>query len=192
MNRRHVTVLFTAAATSAALAVPSPAAASTLLSVADAVGDVKIFAETDGLSRAERTSIDIHRFRVADRAGNKVRFTVSIEEIIRKPKFDQMFFVALDPPPKSSATWQGQIGFTSKGRDGYATWYDGDETVWCDIAGVTRQPAKGKVSVDAPRRCLPAGKSKVRLDTYTGHFRSDAPTWSHDRLKVPGKHDLTP
>jgi hypothetical protein len=194
MSRRTVTVLLTAASAAAALAVPAPAAASTLLSARDRAGDVKIFTETDGLPKAERKSIDILKFRVADRSGKKIRFTVGIKEIIRKPKFDQMFFVAFDPPPKSNATWQGQIGFTSKGEDGYATLYDAatDESIWCDIDGVTRQAAKDKVSIDVPRRCLPAGKSKVRIDSFTGHFRSDAPTYSHDRLFTPDVYDLTP
>jgi hypothetical protein len=195
MNRRSVTALLAATASTAALAVPAPAAAaSTILSATDEHDDVQIYAATDGLSQAERKSIDIYTFRVAEGAGNKIRFTVGIEEIIRKPKFDQMFFVGLKPPPKSDATWDGQIGFTSKGEFGYATVYDyeSDESVWCDIDGVTRRPAKDKVSIDVPRRCLPGQKAKVRLDSYTGHFRSDAPPWSRDRLRVPGRHDLTP
>ncbi len=194
MNRRHVTALLTAAATTAVLVVPSPAAAATLLSVSDEHDDVQIFGATDGLSQEERQSIDIHTFRVASRDDNKVRFTVGIEEIIRKPKFDQMFFVGLSPPPKSGGTWEGQIGFTSKGEFGYATISDteSDESVWCDIDGVTRRPALDKVSIDVPRRCLPEQRTKVRLDSYTGHFRSDAPPWSRDRLRVPGKHELIP
>ncbi len=98
MNRRHVTALLTAAATTAVLVVPSPAAAATLLSVSDEHDDVQIFGATEGLSQEERNSIDIHTFRVASRDDNKVRFTVGIEEIIRKPKFDQMFFVGLSHP----------------------------------------------------------------------------------------------
>lgn len=105
-----------------------------------------------------------------------------------------MFFVSLTPPPGADEDWFAEIAFTSKGKFGYAYLSDasGGDGRWCDIGSVSLRLAKGKVSLDVPRRCMPGQAAKLQLVSYTGHFRSDAPVWSRDRLRVPGSYDLKP
>lgn len=196
MNSHTCTAVLAGLAGCVALAVPAAAAAADALSATDARGDVRIYAHRDGLSKPLRRSIDIRTLQVGAGEGRKVRFTVGIKDIVRRPKFDQMFFVTLKPPPASGEEWHGDIGFTSKGRDSYAYLYDDSVSgggTWCEIGdGVRLNHAEETVSLDVPRRCVPAGRAKVHLDSYTGLFRTDAAPWSRDRLRAPGSHDLTP
>lgn len=168
-------------------------AAAPLAQGTDTHGDVKI-TRTKHLPNADRRSIDLRLVRVTDSSRNRVRFTVGIKKIVRSSRFDQMVFINLTPPPASGHSWAGQVGFTSKGSAGYAALDPGDGEVgpWCDLRRTIRKPRLARIAVEVPRRCIPEDSARVRVYAATGHFRSDAPQWSWDRLRVRGTAELTP
>lgn len=156
----------------------------------DAAGDVRLL-RNGGLSVAHRRSVDLRRVVVA-RNDARVRFTVEVKKVVRRPRFDQMFFFTIRPPARSTEEWSGQVGFTSKGRYGYAGWgplEDGDYAS-CALNRVSIRWARQAVSLDVPPRCVPRGELRLEVDSYTGTFRSDADPWSRDRARVPGTHVL--
>lgn len=168
-----------------------PAYAAEKVSDEDAYNDVRL-TERKGLSRSNRVSIDVRKVEVRE-VGDRVRFIVTIKDIVRSKRFDQMFSFTLTPAANSDDDWYGQVGFTSDGKSAYAflgsaTNYDDFKS--CDPLSAERRPARDKVFLDVPRRCVPGQPAKIRVLAQTGTFRSDAPTFSSDRANVSGLHDI--
>lgn len=169
------------------------AAAPSIVSSADARGDVRL-RSGEGPSKAARRSIDIHRVVIrrtpARTAGARVRFAVRIRESRPRARYDQMAFFVLRPAGGGAKL--GDIGFTTRGRLAYASWgpTPSGDYVSCDPLRSRVVPGSDTVHLDVPRRCLPDRPVRITVRTVTGVFRSDAPTYSADRLVVPGVHDL--
>ncbi|RYB91084.1 hypothetical protein EUA93_19345 [Nocardioides oleivorans] len=157
--------------------------------VEDPRGDVRIYTSVTGLTRAQRTSIDLRRVIITPRASS-VRITVRMKAVPRRMPVDQMVFLALAPAPGSSGTGRGDIGLSPQkpGLSYAALDTDGTGTSWesCDPMRVeVRRPA-GEVRLDVPLRCIPVGEVTVEVRSLTGYFRSDsARPWSSDRVRFP-------
>jgi hypothetical protein len=157
-------------------------------SVRDQVGDVRIFAAVGGLSRAERTSIDIRRVDLETQA-TSVRITVWLGRVLSARRFQQVMVLSLTPAAGSAATGTAGISFSPQRRRLAHAAHDLDGAgsyVACDPlrARVLRRP--DRVLLDVPQRCIPAGLLNVRLTSSTGYFGSDAArSWSRDRVRFP-------
>jgi hypothetical protein len=160
---------------------PQPAhAADVFMEANDSAGDVRIF-ETDGLRGKLRRSIDLRRAWISEVDNRTYRVSAKIKDLAPKStRWDQMvFFDAQSEKGKNYAS----IGFTHQSNDGaYA--YDSKADEWCDIKRVTRRPAQGVLSVKVPLRCMPWDGWTMKVATYTGTFRSDAPAFSRDRMRL--------
>jgi hypothetical protein len=178
-----------------ALAAPAYADVETVVTQRDPAGDVRIFKAAKGLSKADRRSVDIRRVTVK-RVDRKARVVVRIKDVRRVEKFDQMVFATLtERPGTEPSPWETQVGFTTKGNDlyPYAIITDAEDPEryrWCDDIPVTVRPKRNTVAATVPRRCTPTGEVRVKVRTYTGTFRSDAPPWSTDFVRVPGFHQI--
>jgi hypothetical protein len=176
--------------TTLALAGPLPVQAATspaLMSV-DPAGDVHVSAGGQ-LTRGQKLSIDLRRVTV-EREDNSARIVVKIRQVMRVKKFDQMFFIdwsqRADTP---GGAWGGQVGFTSKGVRGYADYADPNfETVRHCAVRVAVRPRLGEVIARVPLRCVPEGEMRMGVAADTGHFRTDAVTFSSDSAPVRGYH----
>jgi hypothetical protein len=157
-------------------------------SVRDQVGNVRIFAEVGGLSRAERTSIDIRRVDLEAHA-TSVRITVWLGRVLTARRFQQIMVLSLTPAEGSAATGTAGISFSPQRRRLAHAAHDVDGAgsyVACDPlrAQVLRRP--DRVLLDVPERCIPAGLLTVRVTSSTGFFGSDAArSWSRDRVRFP-------
>lgn len=171
-------LLKTAVVSALVLLVATPAdAASVLVSKKDRSGDVTLY-KPSLISTAQKKSIDIDKASVKALGNGKLRFTVRIKKLSTSRKWDQMAFFHAGPP--GGDPQQVSITFKLRGSGGaYA--YDSVSTQGCPL----KVRRKGREAwVDVPRRCSPiAGKSLV-LDTYAGHYQTDAPPYSHDRLRL--------
>lgn len=165
-----------------ASAVVSPAhAASPIVSSGkDAKADVKSTA-AEGLSPRNRKSIDIRKAWISQE-GDNFRFTVKIRRVApTRVKWDQMVFFTLRDPANVNAF--AEVGFTQRSNDlAYA--YDSVTGESCDIAKVTRDRMKQTLSLLVPGRCMPTAEYRAKVKTSTGFFRTDAPTWSRDNLRL--------
>lgn len=172
---------------------PSAHAVEPVVDAYDYQQDVKIF-PVAGPGDFQRKTIDLHRLTVTQLTG-KVRFAVRLKKVLPESyKYDQMVFISLTPPPASSETWWADYGFSPQQLSlGYATFYldDTGETYRvCDPLVTVANAAKRKVYIDVPNKCVPANPTKIKLNSYLGTFRSDAPLYSRDFMKVSGAHDL--
>lgn len=161
--------------------------------VKDHAHDVRVYRKVTGLSRFERTSIDLRTVTVSPREGD-TRFTVRLGKVLRTRKFDQMVFLTLAPPPGSTETWSGMIGMSPQ-RPGlaYAGLDAGNGTDYesCDPLKVGMLRRTSQLRLDVPTRCLPEGQVSVSVRSLTGYFRSDAGRpWSQDRLRFPAPVEL--
>lgn len=158
------------------LAAAPAHAASTVLTKKDRAGDVTLY-RPDFISTSQKKSIDIDRASVRALGNGKLRFTVRIKKVHKTRKWDQMVFFrsGFAGNPR-----QVEITFKIRGSAGaYA--FDSATAQGCPLQ-VRR---KGReASVDVPRRCGPTLGQSLTLDTYTGHYQTDAPPYSHDRLRL--------
>ena len=164
-----------------------------VLDVYDNQQDVKIFPNS-GPGEIQRKTIDLRRLTVTQLAG-KMRFAVRLKKVLPESyKYDQMVFVDLRPTASSGETWSANYGFSPQQLSlGYATYYldDSGETYRvCDPLVTVANAAKRKVYVDIPNKCVPTSPAKIKLNSYLGTFRSDAPTYSRDYMRVIGARDL--
>jgi hypothetical protein len=162
-----------------------------VVDVKDPRGDVRIY-PTNGLTLPARKSIGLTSF-AAQRDGRRLRAVFSMARVMTSPDWDQMFFVAMEPPRNSTDTWLARFGATTKGR-AYSFWAadsDSDQSAheYCR-ASVTVRRARAELVVDVPWRCIPTGPTRIRVGGSTGHYETDAPPFSHDTLRVPGSVTL--
>jgi len=172
---------------------PSAHAADPVVDVYDYSQDVKIYAAS-GPSELQRKTIDLRRLTVTQLSG-KVRFAVRLKKVLPETyKYDQMVFIRLAPPPSSDETWSADYGFSPQELSlGYANLFlddSGESYHVCDPVVTVADAAKRKVYVDVPNKCVPATPAKIKLNSYLGHFRSDAQAYSRDYMSVSGAHDL--
>ena len=159
-------------------------------SVVDAPNDVKLRRLTGGLSKSERTSIDVRALEIRVSA-DFVRFSIQIKklELPASRRFEQMIFIELAPPDGVSSEWSGNIGLSPQRASlSYAYFnYGASLTAYesCDPIRAAVSPRKQKVRLDVPRRCLPAAPAQIGLTSMTGYFRSDAGgPWSTDTVRI--------
>ncbi|HYF74223.1 MAG TPA: hypothetical protein VD864_15445, partial [Nocardioides sp.] len=155
-------------------------------------GDVRIFHRADGLSDGQRRTIDASAFTVTP-VGDEgaLRFGVTIARVTGSKRFDQMVFVRLAPPAGSEDTWETQIGLSPQKPDwSYATRYLDDTGRYRNCEPLVAQVDGTVVSLDVPAKCIPPQEAAIRVDLFTGRFRTDASPWSRDRVPVPGTFDL--
>jgi hypothetical protein len=166
----------------------APSQAAEPVKVRDARGDVM---EKDGLTHAERISIDLFAVRITP-GERRTIFRIAFRAVSIGPDFDQMFFVVLSPRAGSGETWQSNVGTTTKGR-GYAYFTADDMNAGLENcrARTTVDVARHRLTIDVPRRCLPPTEAKVEIVSATGIFESDAPTSSRDSLKIAGVHVIS-
>lgn len=168
------------------------ASTTTVVSVTDPPRDA-IIKKLKGLTMPEKRSIDIRRVTLR-RVDNRARFVVKIRDVMRVPKFDQMFFVNWrEHPSREGGPWSGQVGFTTKGRYSYASYSDAtyENTNNCGVA-VAIRPLRNEVVATVPWACVPEGPLRIGINAYTGHFRTDAPWFSRDWKAIPGWRTVLP
>ena len=183
------TVLLLGMSVPAATATPS-SKSDVLASVKDPRGDVRIHQRVRGLTREERMSIDLREVTVEAR-GSVTRFTVRLRDVRRTRGWDQMVFVNFAQPAGSDEVFSGSIGMSPQRPSlSYAYLYFGEDMSdfeSCDPLRAKVSWQRNLVSIDVPRRCLPESEAKVRVESLTGYFRSDAGgPWSSDRARFPG------
>lgn len=176
-----------------AVSAPSAHAADPVVDVYDYQQDVKIFPRP-GPGDAPRKTIDLYRLTVTELTG-KVRFAVRLKKVLPQSyRYDQMVFIDMTPPASSDETWAANYGFSPQQLSlGYANLFldeSGERYRVCDPVVTVVNAAKRKVHIDVPNRCVPSTPAKIRLNSYLGTFRSDAPTYSRDFMKVIGPRDL--
>lgn len=187
-----ITTLGPAVGGHAATPATSSPEAEVLATSVDARGDVRRDSSRF-LTTRQKKSIDIQQVTLA-RVGNKARITITMREVIRSPRFDQIFFVTLrEAADTSGGPWTANAGFTTKGRLSYSDYADADWQTY-ETCGLTVEvkPRKRQVIATLPRRCTPRAPANVTVKALTGHFRSDAGTSSSDRHWIRGWHDFTP
>lgn len=173
-----------------------PAAATTaadqdvLASLKDSRGDVRIHQRVRGLTKDERTSIDLRKVTVESR-GSVTRFTVQMRDVRRTRGWDQMVFVNFAQPAGGAEVFSGSVGFSPQAPAlSYAYLYFGEDmsdVESCDPLRAKVSWQRDLVSVDVPRRCMPESEAKVRVQSMTGYFRSDAGgPWSSDKTRFSG------
>jgi len=175
--RRPLTLLVPALVTVVLTGVLAPAPASAapaeIFSGTDAQSDV-VITSTSGLGTAKRKSIDLRTVRVLEVADGW-RVEVGLKKLAPKgSSWDQMVFATF----RRGSTVVADVGWTHR-SDGLAYAYQHTTEEWCEIADVRRR--KRRLSVVVPEACLPDGRTKLRVETATGHFRTDAPVWSRDK-----------
>lgn len=150
---------------------------TTLLNKADKRGDMKIY-KNKHLSKAKKKSIDLERASITRLANGKYRYKVRIKKIYTSRKWDQMVF--FDSSIVGRATTYTSVGFKTRNSGGaYA--YNSTTEDSCRLA-VKR---KGRdVWVDVPSRCAAYDGDVVKVNTAAGHYQSDAPLFSEDRLTL--------
>jgi hypothetical protein len=171
-------------------AVASHADGTTVATTTDARGDVTV-TKAKGLTSAERRSIDLRRITIK-RVDRAARVIVTLKDVRRVKKYDQMVFIRWSEQPGSpGGPWSGDLGFTSKGA-GYVSYFseDFDEVENCRVT-VTVAPVKNQVAATVPWRCVPEGPLDIRVTSVTGHFQTDAPAYSRDAHRVPGRPTIT-
>lgn len=172
------TLLRPVVAVAVVLLLAAPAdAATTLLSKKDAKGDVTLY-RSSFITAAQKKSIDIEKASVKVLGNGKYRFTVRIKKIHTTRKWDQI--ALFHAGPSGGDPQQVAVTFKVRGSSGaYA--YDSVSTEGCPL----KVRRKGREAwVDVPRRCAPQSGQNVVLDTYAGHYQTDAPPYSHDRLRM--------
>jgi hypothetical protein len=192
---RVVSVLAGAVCTMlAGAALPAAAAPAAdqdvLASLKDPRGDVRIHQRVRGLTTDERTSIDLRKVTVESR-GSVTRFTVQMRDVRRTRGWDQMVFVNFAQPAGSADGFSGSVGFSPHAPAlSYAYLYFGEDMSdfeSCDPLRAKVSWQRDLVSLDVPRRCMPESEAKVRVESLTGYFRSDAGgPWSSDKARFPG------
>jgi hypothetical protein len=170
-------------------AVPAPAGQPPeTTSVRDRAGDVRTFAEVRGLSRTERTSIDIRRVDLEARVSS-VRVTVWLGRVLTTRRFHQIMVLSLTPAAGSAANGTAGISFSPQRRGLAHAAHDVDGAGSYIACGPLRAQVLGRsdrVRLTVPQRCIPAGPLAVRVTSSTGYFRSDATRpWSRDRVRFP-------
>jgi hypothetical protein len=194
-SARVVSVLAGAVCTVLAGAALPAAAASVadqdvLASLKDPRGDVRIHQRVRGLTTDERTSIDLRKVTVESR-GSVTRFTVQMRDVRRTRDWDQMVFVNFVQPAGSADVFSGSVGFSPQvPATSYAYLYFGEnmsEFESCDPLRAKVSWQRDLVSLDVPTQCMPELEAKVRVESLTGYFRSDASgPWSSDKAHFPG------
>lgn len=165
-----------AAALVSTLATWSPADAVVSWKVADPVGDVKLYADSGGYTKAQRRSIDVERVRAVTVEGGATRFTVSLRAVLPGMPGDQMVFLSTRPLPGRGAYPRLDAGWSpQKPSLGYATLYtSADDFVNCDpLPTPTFSTANDVVGQVVPHECLPPGRQRVLVSTAVGTFRSE-------------------
>lgn len=160
-----------------------------LASAKDPRGDVRIHQRIRGLTTQERKSIDLRRVTVEAR-GPVTRFTVLLGDVRRTRGWDQMVFVSFKQPASSDGEFSGSVGFSPQAAaSSYAYLYfgtDGTDFESCDPLRAKVAWQRDEVSLDVPRRCMPASDAVVSVNSMSGYFRSDAAgPWSSDRARFP-------
>ena len=120
---------------------------------------------------------------------------MSIERLTNSKSFDQMAFVSMRPAAGSTSTWRVDIGMSPQLPDlSYANLFldeGGSNVRTCDPLTATVLYGRSAIRLDVPLRCIPREAARVKVTTFTGHFRSDAGgPWSKDTLRIPGAHVL--
>lgn len=182
------------AASTLVVATPalSQAATNNVVVANDPPADAFI-ARRKGITLAQKRSVDIRRTTV-QRVDSRARFIIKIRDVMRRPRFDQMFFIRMREHTNTpGGAWIGDVGFTSKGRYSYAIYSNESGTRYneCGVA-ISIRPIRNEVVATVPWRCVPEGPLRISVDTYTGTFRSDAPWFSRDRQVVSGWHTILP
>lgn len=146
------------------------------------------FTNTPGdLSKADRTSIDILKVSAREANGG-VTFNIGIRDARdKKSSFDQMAFLSIRGG--KSSDWVASIGLSAQDpKAAFAYLYKSDSSyVSCDPLSSKVLHAKEVLRIAVPNRCLPTQPGRIKVETLTGQFRSDAPIHSRDRAKFAGK-----
>lgn len=173
------TLLGLAAALALTAATIGPASAdTTILKKDDRRGDVKIH-KPKFISKAKKKSIDIDRASIVQLDNGKFRYKVRIKKIHKSKKWDQMvFFHSLlkggDPAEYTSVSFKIR-------NSGGAYGYDSQNEASCAL----KVKRKGRTTwVDVPRKCAPWDGDTVTVSTVTGHYQTDAPAYSSDKLRL--------
>ncbi|GAW50466.1 MULTISPECIES: hypothetical protein [unclassified Nocardioides] len=175
-------------------ALPAAAApADPLVQVSDPTGDVHVYAGVHHLSGRQLRSIDVSDVTLTPVGDDgSVRLSVTVARLTGSKRFDQLVLVELLPPAGSGQGWHASIGFSPQHHDwAYADRYLDDEGHYRGCEPLQSRSRRGTtVQLDVPARCVPPQPTTIRVDTYTGLFRTDASPSSHDRVRVPGSYDL--
>ncbi|GAA2119465.1 hypothetical protein [Nocardioides bigeumensis] len=178
----------------AALGAATPAAAApadTVIAVDDAKNDVRTV-RTQGLTGKQRASIDLRTVKVASTA-ESTTFKVTLKDVLPGATFDQMVFIDLLPANGSDETWRGSIGFSAQlPKLAYAYLDDpvAEKSAACDPLRSVTLGGQEAIRLAVPAKCLPETATRIVVRTISGHFRSDAGTWTKDKLRIPGAHVL--
>ena len=188
---RYAAAVLMVVATLGSVAGAAAAPADNLIVVDDAKSDVRTV-RTQGLTGKQRASIDLRTVEVASTA-ESTTFTVTLKDVLPKATFDQMVFIDLLPANGSDETWQGSIGFSAQLPQLAYAYLDGpvaEEMVGCDPLKSVTLGGREAIRLVVPVECLPETEARIVVRTISGHFRSDAGTWSKDKLRIPGAHAL--
>jgi len=173
-----------------AVLVPAASATGPLVDERDARGDVRITG-VDGLSRADRRSVDLHRLKVM-REGRSVRFVMRLRRVVGPAdQFDQYLFFDY-----SNGEEFGQV-MVRAARMRATAGLEGARTpsgfAACRVTPVV-DLRRTRLTVVVPRRCVAVNPVKVSATAYTTPLgrRGGYDLWSRDDLRVPGTVDLVP
>jgi hypothetical protein len=178
-------------ATLGCVAGAAAAPADNLIVVDDAKNDVRTV-RTQGLTGKQRASIDLRTVEVASTA-ESTTFRVTLKDVLPGARFDQMVFIDLLPANGSDETWRGSIGFSAQlPMLAYAYLDDpaAEETAACDPLKSVTLGGQEAIRLVVPADCLPETATRIVVRTISGYFRSDAGTWTKDKLRIPGAHIL--
>lgn len=195
-QRPALTLLAAALTAAGAVTVATPVAShadTQTVAVAKDKGNDAVVSKRKGITRAQKKSIDMRAVTV-QRLGNQARFIIAVRDVQRGKKFDQMFHITWAEQTGAAADrWVGDIWFSTKVRYAEAAYSSPDYESYegCN-APIAIRPKREEVVVTVPWRCVPEGPLKIKVSSSTGHYRTDAPTWSRDNAYFAGKPVVLP
>lgn len=173
-----------------ALFVPAASATGPLVDERDARGDVRTTG-VDGLSRADRGTVDVHRLKVT-REGRSVRFVMRLRRVVGPgDEFDQYLFFDY-----SNGEEFGQV-MVRAARMRATAGLEGARTpsgfAACRVTPVV-DLRRTRLTVVVPRRCVAVNEVNVSATAYTTPLgrRGGFDVYSRDSVRVPGMVDLVP
>lgn len=184
-KRVAAAIMFSIAVSLAALS--SPAAAGGRLVQKDALNDVHINAQVDGLSARARKSIDIHRMAVIDDV-DSTRLVITVDRLVRTSRFVQKFYIAYEtdvPNTYASYVFYAQARHESLIYNQFGGGADDFEL--CNEVRPRARWAQGKILIDVPHRCVPTQRGTFNVQTSTGRRPGSHRVWSTDDLRFEGR-----
>ena len=111
--------------------------------------------------------------------GQHVRFIFTIARIVAGRTFDQIVQAQFVPKGRP----QDELVVLANPQHKTSTAYFGGTACLLDVHTSRRS---GRVSVDVPADCVPAGDGVLRVSTYTQERNGSGPGFSEDRMRVKG------